>query len=135
MSESRVRQWCIDFKNGHTSVNDEDRSDRSSLVTDDLAMQINDKILENCCFTIIELSEHFPQISWSLEHQIVVEKLGYHKFCARWVPKILMEDHKKQRLATALTFLQEYSTNGNAVLDRIVTGNDTWVKHVNCETK
>ena len=28
MSESRVRQWCIDFKNGRTNVHDEDRSGR-----------------------------------------------------------------------------------------------------------
>ncbi|XP_066900709.1 histone-lysine N-methyltransferase SETMAR-like [Halyomorpha halys] len=115
MIESPVRQLCIDFKNDRTNVHDEDRSGRPSLVTDDQAMQINNNIRENC--------------------QIVVEKLGYHRFCARWVSKILTKSHRKQRLDTALTLLQEYSTNGNAVLDRIVTGDETWVKYVNCESK
>lgn len=68
-------------------------------------------------------------------HEIVVGKLAYHKFCARWVPKILTEDHKKQRLAAALTFLEDYDKNGNKLIDRIVTGDETWVKHVNSETK
>ncbi|XP_014274957.1 protein GVQW3-like [Halyomorpha halys] len=95
MIKSRVRQWCIDFKNGRTSVPDEDRDSCPSLVIDDLEMQINDKIRENCRFTITELSEHFPQISRSLVLQIVVEKLGYQKCCARWIPKILTENHKK----------------------------------------
>ncbi|XP_014277367.1 protein GVQW3-like [Halyomorpha halys] len=94
MSESRVRQWCIDFKNGRTSVHEEDLS--PSLVTADLTMQINDKIRENRRFTITELSEHLTQISRSSVHQIVVGKLGYHKFCAWWVPKILTEDYKKR---------------------------------------
>ncbi|XP_066906181.1 protein GVQW3-like [Halyomorpha halys] len=76
MSESRVRQWCIDFKNGCTSVHEKDCSGRPCLVTDDLAMQSNDKIRENRLFTITELSEHFLQISRSLVHQIVVEKFG-----------------------------------------------------------
>lgn len=135
MSESRVRQWCIDFKNGRTNVHDEDRSGRPSLVTDELVMKINDKIREDRRFTITELLKHFPQISRSLVHEIVAEKLGYHKFCARWIPKILTEDHKKQRLAAALTFLEDYDKNGNKVIDRIVTGDETWVKHVNSETK
>lgn len=135
MSESRVRQWCIDFKNGRTSVHDESRSGRPSLVTDELVAKINEKIRGNRRFTITELSEHFPQISRSLVHEILVDKLGYHKFCARWVPKILTEDHKKQRLAAALTFLEDYDKSGNHVIDRIVTGDETWVKHVNCETK
>ncbi|XP_066902148.1 uncharacterized protein [Halyomorpha halys] len=123
MSESRVRQCCIDFKNGRTSVHDEDRSGRPSLVTDDIAMQINNKYREKRRFTITELSEHFSQISWSLVQQFMMEKRGYHIFCARLVPKILMEGRKKQRLAALLTFLQEYNRNGNAVLDRIVKEN------------
>jgi len=111
------------------------RSGRPSQVTEDLLKKINEKVRENRRFSITELSEHFPQILRSLVHQIVVEKLGYHKFCARWVLKILTEDHKKQRLAASLTFLEDYDKHGNALIDRIVTGDETWVKHVNCEMK
>jgi len=68
-------------------------------------------------------------------HEIVTEKLGYHKFCARWVPKLLSEDHKKQRITSSLTFLEAYEKNGDSLLDRVVTGDETWVKHVTCETK
>lgn len=76
MSESRVRQWCIDFKNGRTKVHDEDRSGRPSLVTDELVVKINEKIRVNRRFTITELSEHFPQILQSLVHEIVVGNAG-----------------------------------------------------------
>ena len=135
MSEGGVRQWCVMFKNGRTNVHDEERSGRPTIVTDELVAKIKEKIRENCRFTITEFSLEFPQISRSLLHEIVTEKLGYHKFCARWVPKLLSEDHKKQRMAASLTFLEAYEKDGDSILDRVVTGDETWVKHVTCETK
>jgi len=104
-------------------------------VTDELVAKINENIHENRRFTITEFSLEFPQISQSLLHEIVTEKLGYHKFCARWVPKLLSEDHKKQRMAASLTFLEAYEKNGDSLLNHVVTGDETWVKHVTCETK
>ena len=98
-------------------------------MTDELVVKINEKIHENCRFTITEFSLKFPQISRSLLHEIVTEKLGYHKFCARWVPKLLSEDHKKKpRMAASLTFLEAYEKDGDSLLDRVVTGDETWVK-------
>lgn len=112
-----VRQWCTKFKNGRANVHDEQRSGLSSSVTDELVTKV-DKIRENRRFTITELSLSFSLISPSLLHKIVTEKLGYHKCCVRWVPKIL-------------TFLDSYDKDGDSFLDRIVTGDETWVKHVN----
>jgi histone-lysine N-methyltransferase SETMAR len=48
---------------------------------------------------------------------------------------MLTDLHKGQRMGVALTFLDAYHTHGDSLLDRIVTGDETWVKHVNCETK
>uniref|UniRef100_A0A8C5RFZ3 Transposase n=1 Tax=Laticauda laticaudata TaxID=8630 RepID=A0A8C5RFZ3_LATLA len=96
ITEGGVRQWCIKFKNGRTNVHDEQRSGHPSIVTDELVTKADDKIHENRCFTVTELSLSFPQISHSLLHKIVTQKLGYHKFCARWVPIILTENHKSQ---------------------------------------
>lgn len=135
ITEGGVRQWCIRLKNGRTNVHDEERSGRPSIVTDEIVSKVDEKIKEDRRFTITELSLSFPQISRSLLHKIVTQKLGYHKFCARWVPKILTETHKNQRMAASFTFLDSYEKDGDLLLDRIVTGDETWVKHVNCETK
>ena len=82
------------FKNDRTNVHDEERSGRPTIVTDELLTKINEKIHENRRFTITEFLLEFPQILRSLLHEIVTEKLDYHKFCTRWVPKLLSEDHK-----------------------------------------
>lgn len=89
MNESSIRKWCIQFKNGLTNVHDEEKSGRPSIVTDDLVAKVDEKIHENRRFTIMKLSLCFPQISRTLLFEIVSQKLGYHKFCARWVPKLL----------------------------------------------
>jgi len=43
--------------------------------------------------------------------------------------------HKTQRMGSVLTFLQRYWEEGDEFLDRIMTGDKTWVQFVNAETK
>jgi len=38
-------------------------------------------------------------------------------------------------MAASLTFLEAYEKDGDSFLDRVVTGDETWVKYVTCETK
>jgi len=47
----------------------------------------------------------------------------------------MLDLHKTQRMGSALTFLQHYWEEWDEFLDRIVTGEKTWVKFVNAETK
>jgi transposase len=44
MSEGTVRQWCRVIKDGRTNVHDEERSGRQSVVSDDLAESVDQKI-------------------------------------------------------------------------------------------
>ncbi|GBN56033.1 Histone-lysine N-methyltransferase SETMAR [Araneus ventricosus] len=48
---------------------------------------------------------------------------------------MLTEIHKTSRMGAALKFLFRYHTGGEDFLNRIVTGDETWVAHVNAETK
>jgi hypothetical protein len=43
--------------------------------------------------------------------------------------------HKMQRMASALTFLKWYHTDGDEFLNHIITDDETWVSFVNVETK
>jgi hypothetical protein len=103
MSEGTVRQWCRMCKDGRTNAHDVERSGRPSVVSDDLS-KCWQKISEKRRFTILELSFEFSQISRTLLYEIIVVTLNYHKFCARWIPRMLTDAHKTQRRASALTF-------------------------------
>jgi hypothetical protein len=126
--KNSVQKWCIQFKNGRTNVHDKEKSGRPSIVTDDLVAKVDEKICENRHFTVTEFSLCYPQVSRTLLFDIVTQKLGYHKFCARWMLKLLTDNHKGQRLGAAITFLDAYHTHGDSLLVvRIVTGDETWV--------
>ncbi|GFW76483.1 uncharacterized protein TNCV_1582621 [Trichonephila clavipes] len=112
MSDSMVRRWVRQFNEGRSEVHDEERSRRPSLITEELVHAIDEKIKENCKFTISALATEFPQISRSLMHEIVTDKLKFHKLCARCVPKILTESHKTKRMGCALEFLTRYHEGG-----------------------
>jgi hypothetical protein len=110
---------------------------RPSAVSDDLVQSVDQKICERRCFTTSELLCEFPQISHTVLYEIIAVRLGYHKFCVRWIPKVLTSAHKTQRMASALTFLERYHSNGGEILSHIVrvTDDKTWVSFVNAETK
>jgi len=105
MSSSMVWRWVQLFIEGRKYVHDDPRSGRPSLVNEDLVRAVEGKIRENRQFTITSLSLHFPQISQSLLHEIVSDKLKFWKVCARWVPKMPTEKHRLKWLASALDFL------------------------------
>ena len=135
MSSSMVRRWVRLFNEGRENVHDDPRSGRPSVVNEDLVRAVEEKIRENRRFTITSLSLHFPQISRSLLHEIVSDKLKFWKLCARWMPNMLMEEHKLKQQASALDFLTRYSEEGDNFLSRLVTGDETWVSHATPELK
>jgi len=67
--------------------------------------------------------------------QEMIESLGCRKVCARWVPRLLTEDHKGQRKAITSELLQRYRHEGGDFLLRIVTGDESWFHHFEPETK
>jgi hypothetical protein len=73
-------------------------------VVSDLVQIVDQKICDRRRFTISELSREFPQISYTVLYEIIIVRLGYDKFCTRWIPKMLMGVLKPQRISSALTF-------------------------------
>jgi hypothetical protein len=76
---------------------------RSSVVCDDLAQNV-DKNLRITALHNFIASYEFPQVSRTVLNEIITARLSCHKFCTRWVPKILMGGKKTQRMASVLTF-------------------------------
>jgi hypothetical protein len=137
MSEGTVRHWCRMFRDGPTDVHDEERSGRPSIVSDYHVQGVDQKICERRRFTISEISRPFPQISRAVLYEIITVKLGFHKFCARWVPNMLPGAHKTKRMYSTLTFVERCHNDGKNFFSHIVqaTDDETWVSYVNVETK
>ena len=76
MSDGMVRKWVRMFNEGRENVHDEARSERPSLVNDDLVRKVNERLRDGRRFTISDLSLHFPQISRTLLYDIGSSHLG-----------------------------------------------------------
>ena len=80
-------KWCDKFKNGHTSVHDDQRSGRVMK----LWKKIENALCHDRRFTVDELSMMFPQSSRSLLHETITETLRYRKLFERWFTKQLTD--------------------------------------------
>ncbi|GBM02825.1 hypothetical protein AVEN_52008-1 [Araneus ventricosus] len=94
MTDGMVRKWVRQFNDGRTNVYDETRSGRPSVVNDGLVEKVNEKMRENSRFTIRMLFDEFPQISKTVLHEIVTNRLNCRKLCSRWVRKMLTDVHR-----------------------------------------
>ncbi|KAF6216143.1 hypothetical protein GE061_000482 [Apolygus lucorum] len=135
MNRTSVYKWCREFKNGRTNVHDDLRSGKPSIVTDELVEKIENAVRDDRRSTLDAISTKFPQISRSLLHETITETLGFHKLCARWVPKQLTEQNKLNRVQISKEILERYELEGDDFLKFIVTGDQTWVAHYTPETK
>jgi len=59
MSDGMVRKWVRMFNEGRENVHDETRSERPSLVNDDLVRKVKERVRYDRRFTISDLSLHF----------------------------------------------------------------------------
>jgi hypothetical protein len=66
---------------------------------------------------IRELLPIIPEVSRTTIHEAMTEELGYRKLCARWVPKMLSDNHKTKRMGSTLKFLTHYAQEGDEILD------------------
>jgi DNA-binding MarR family transcriptional regulator len=65
----------------------------------------------------------------------IIHQLEYSKVFARWVPRNLTEWHKKQRKNIWSELLARYEAEGDDFLSTIVNGDETWIHHLEPETK
>jgi hypothetical protein len=57
------------------------------------------------------------------------------KLSASWVPKMLTEEYKSKRMAASLENLCHYQDEGESFVERIVTGDETWVYEFTPQSK
>ena len=58
---------------------------------------------------------------------ILKKRLDLRKVCARWVPHLLTEEQKTQRLKSARELLKTYKGCNSWVISNLLTSDETWV--------
>jgi transposase len=105
ISRKQVSVWCNQFKEGQTSLRDEEHAGRPTAACN----AVSEHRIEQLVLTVrrMKLKEiaYTLNLSKTTVYRIVDDTLGYRKVSAWWVPKELTEHHKAQRTPplTALT--------------------------------
>ena len=90
-------------------------------------------IRENRRLTVREVSEE-SGICKSSCHTILTEKLKMHRVAAKFVPRLLTEEQKQNRVTVSQELLDRSNTDEN-FLKNVITGDETWVYGYGVETK
>ena len=75
------------------NMHDEARSERPSLVNDDLVRKVNERVRDDRRFTISDLSLHFPQISrtlWHCQQSFGSQAAAYKTLCPATISASIM---------------------------------------------
>jgi hypothetical protein len=63
------------------------------------------------------------------------DHLKFRKVCAPWVPRELKDREKMNRMGLSLQHLLRYADEGEDMLNKIVTEDESWVHHYQSESK
>ncbi|GFO14945.1 histone-lysine N-methyltransferase SETMAR [Plakobranchus ocellatus] len=117
MSMTQVCQWCSWFKDGRTSLRYEARSGRPNTANNDWSTARVDELIK------VDRRVKLKEISLKLDipktnvYEIIRDKLGYRKVFARWVPKMLSDEHKRQRVEISQILLHRCQQKGDETVD------------------
>jgi hypothetical protein len=112
--QQSVYEWKEQLKYGHTSVTHEEVARCPLTVT-------NEDNAESA--SVRQMSDYWwsgKLCSHDSTYEIIHNRLGFHKVCARWVTKQLTMLHACQHLDC-------YGNGCDAFLDRIIAGEETWI--------
>ena len=127
-------EWHRRFKEVRESVRDDERCGGSKEVrTPELIGQIKNFVDKDRRVSIETISAQFD-VSVGTVHTNICEELKMRKICVKFVSRVLREDQKERCYHDNREMVELINSNP-AVLDALVTCNESWIYCYNPETK
>ena len=134
INRASVFEWHKRFKEGRESERDDERCGRSKEVrTPGLIGQIKNFMDKDRRVSIETISAQF-NVSMGIVHTIIREEMKMREICARFVPRVLREDQKERHCHDSREMV-ELTNSDPAVLDDLVTCDESWIYCYEPETK
>ena len=129
VSYDTVRRWKKKFESGVESIKNAPKSGRpKSASRKEIVSKIKEIIEGDARFTVRDIARKVG-ISLSTVHLILKKYLKVRKISARWVPHLLTDEQKKQRVKVAKKRLQMFPKYYKKQFANVVTGDETWVHY------
>jgi len=104
------------------------------VTTPQITDQIHELILEDSRISARSIAEQLA-ISHEWTESIIHEDLDMRKLSAKWVPKCLNADQKRQQYQWSEQLSEFFRRDPNDFMSRLVTMDETWLYHYDAETK
>ena len=101
---------------------------------DNLIASVAAAVEDDRRLTISEIAEGLG-VSYGTIFNILHDDLGLEKLSARWVPRLFTEEQKQERMKTSMAFIMMVRMKGLAVLDKIITMDESSVSFHTPATK
>lgn len=134
VSRSLVFKWHKRFRDGRMSIDDDERCGRKATSADKLSESVRQLLDSDRRSTVRGIADAVGA-GYGTVHRIITEEFNMRKVSARWVPKLLTQDQKDNRVIASQEFLSRYEQEGDTFLDQIITTDETWLFHFDPETK
>lgn len=134
MKKTSVYEWYKRFQDGREDVEDDERSGRpNTSIIDENVKKVEKMVMNDRRITIREVADEVG-ISIGSCHNIFSNVLGMKRVAAKFIPKLLNFDQKNNRMNIAQELLNDVN-NDPSLLERVITGDETWVYGYDVETK
>ena len=133
MSQRNTFLWYKRFRNGWTSVENDERSGRpSTCTTPENIANVREVILADRRQTIHDVCE--IGLSYGTVQRILADNLNMRRISARFVPWLLSDEQKTLRVFLCRE-LKQQARDDPIFISNIITGDETWVYGYDPETK
>lgn len=136
MQQRTVYKWVQRYAAGRESLEDDPRSGRpATCVTPEMINTVKGIVSENRCITVREIAAKAGIESTRQVHDILTIHLEMRKLTARWVPRLLSNSQKQDRVAACRELLRMSAQLGESFWSRLITVDETWLPFYLPESK
>ena len=134
LSSAQVLRWHQAFKDGRESIEDEQRAGRPSPSRTENNVARVKAVLDRDRRLSVRLIAEEVGLPKTNVHRIITEDLHMRKNCAKLVPKNLSDEQKDNRVLVSRELLDRVTSEPD-FLQRVITGDETWVFKYDPTTK
>ena len=123
-----VFRWVKAFKAGKFSVEDDTRPGKpKTSVTKANIAAVKIVVEKDARLSLKDIASCTGISEGNVQTNLKKKRFDLRKVFARWVPHLLTEEQKTQRLKCARELLKTYKGCNSRVISNLLTGDETWV--------
>ena len=131
----RSKLGQLNFGVAGNPFRDDPRSGQpSDGITPETVKSVEDLVMKDRNLSVRLIADTLG-ISKGSANSILNEHLGMSKVCTKWIPKTLSPHQRQDRVDISTEHLEYFSRERDYDLQRVVTGDESWLRHYDPPTK